>query len=161
MLKIKTALPGRLHVDLSSAVLWQHRAVPAAPMNGIPLSRFLANLAILVRGWFWKSVRCPGKMIDNGFFVHLCKCRLTLPILDSLQQMTKILCWLVDIPIDTKRLVSISLYPSMINLELALPWLIKLNQCNNNMEILADDANFQWVHGGVLESSVNVANSMP
>ena len=41
----------------------------------------------------------------------------TLPILDTLQKMTNSLLVNVDIPIDTERLVRISLYPSKIDLE--------------------------------------------
>ena len=41
----------------------------------------------------------------------------TLPILDT-QKMTNSLLVNVDIPIDTKRLVRISLYPSKIDLEI-------------------------------------------
>jgi len=42
--------------------------------------------------------------------------QITLPILDTLQKMTNSLLVNVDIPIDTKRLVRISLYPCKIDL---------------------------------------------
>ena len=51
-------------------------------------------------------------------FFHL----KSLPILDTLQK-NQILCWLVDIPLHTKRLVRISLYPcKIIPLEMVESW---------------------------------------
>jgi hypothetical protein len=48
----------------------------------------------------------------------------TLPILDTLQKMTNSLLVNVDIPIDTKRLVRISLYPCKIDLAI---WFMDVN----------------------------------
>ena len=50
-----------------------------------------------------------------------------MPILDTLQKMTKTLLVNVDIPIDTKRLVRISFYPSKIDLVIDLVRLSELN----------------------------------
>ena len=55
----------------------------------------------------------PSRHLTHGINSYLFK---PLPISDTLQKMTNSLLVNVDIPIDTKRLVRISLYPSKIDL---------------------------------------------
>ena len=61
---------------------------------------------------YWKINHQPGDNWEWAVYIYI----YTLPILDTWQKMTNSLLVNVDIPIDTKRLVRISLYPCKIDL---------------------------------------------